>query len=173
MNLKQVDILLVLISLLFYFLSSLCRGDQSTAFCIISFDFNWSKSPKIRHLLTSVCRCGLVDIRRFACFCTVVKPAGWRQKAITSNEYWGFACVCYFETQYIHLTIKFLLWFLVKCGPKRCRHCDRCSATSRTICLDVSKTTFIGNNQWLVSWTNGHVHWSKPSREIINFVQKG
>ena len=42
-------IVLVLISRLFYFLSSLRRGDQSTVFCIVSFDFNWSRSPKIRH----------------------------------------------------------------------------------------------------------------------------
>ena len=33
-------IVLVLISRLFYFLSSLRRGDQSAVFCIVSFDFN-------------------------------------------------------------------------------------------------------------------------------------
>ena len=33
-------IVLVLISRLFYFLSSLRRRDQSTVFCIVSFDFN-------------------------------------------------------------------------------------------------------------------------------------
>ena len=42
-------IVLVWISLLFYFFSYLCRGDQSTVSCIVSFDFNWSRSPKIRH----------------------------------------------------------------------------------------------------------------------------
>ena len=34
------SLVLVLISLLFYFFSSLRRGDQSTFFCIVSFDFN-------------------------------------------------------------------------------------------------------------------------------------
>ena len=38
-------IVLVLIFLLFYFFSSLRRGDQSTVFCTVSFDFNWSRSP--------------------------------------------------------------------------------------------------------------------------------
>ena len=33
-------IVLVLTSRLFYFLSSLRRRDQSTVFCIVSFDFN-------------------------------------------------------------------------------------------------------------------------------------
>ena len=33
-------IVLVLISLLFYFFSCLRRGDQSTVFCIAPFDFN-------------------------------------------------------------------------------------------------------------------------------------
>ena len=60
-------IVLVLISRLFYFLSSLRRGDQSTVFCIVSFDFNWSRSPKIRDPSALVCRCGLADIRRFVC----------------------------------------------------------------------------------------------------------
>ena len=55
-------IVLVLISLLFYFFSSLRRGDQSTVFCIESFYFNWSRSPKIRHPFALVCRCGLADI---------------------------------------------------------------------------------------------------------------
>ena len=58
-------IVLVLISLLFYFFFSLRRGDQSTVFCIVSFDFNWSRSPKIRHPSALVCRCGLAHIRRF------------------------------------------------------------------------------------------------------------
>ena len=31
-------------SLLFYFFPSLRRGDQSTVFCIVSFDFNWSRA---------------------------------------------------------------------------------------------------------------------------------
>ena len=60
-------IVIVLISRSFYFLSSLRRGDQSTVFCIVSFDFNWSRSPKIRHPSALVCRCGLADIRRFVC----------------------------------------------------------------------------------------------------------
>ena len=34
---------------LFYSFISLRRRDQSTVFCIVSFDFNWSRSPKIRH----------------------------------------------------------------------------------------------------------------------------
>ena len=54
----------MLISRLFYFLSSLRRGDQSTVFSLVSFDFNWSRSPKIRHPSALVCRCGLADIRR-------------------------------------------------------------------------------------------------------------
>ena len=54
-----------LISLLFYFFSSLRRGDQSTVFCIVSSDFNWSRSPKIGHHFVLVCRCFLADIRRF------------------------------------------------------------------------------------------------------------
>ena len=57
-------IVLVLILRLFYFLSSLRRGDQSTVFCVVSFDFNWSRSPKIRHPSVLVCRCGLADITR-------------------------------------------------------------------------------------------------------------
>ena len=36
-------------------------------FCVISFDFNWSRSPKIQHPFALVCRCGLADIRRFVC----------------------------------------------------------------------------------------------------------
>ena len=43
---------LVLISLLLFFVSSLRRGDQSTVFCIVSFNFNWSRSLKIRHPFT-------------------------------------------------------------------------------------------------------------------------
>ena len=54
-----------LISLLFYFFSSLRRGDQSTVFCIVSSDFNWSRTPKIGHHFALVCRCCLADIRRF------------------------------------------------------------------------------------------------------------
>ena len=42
-------IVIVNISLLFYFFSSLRRGEQSTVFCIVSFDFNLSRSPKIQH----------------------------------------------------------------------------------------------------------------------------
>ena len=34
-------------------------------FWIVSFDFNWSRSPKIRHPSALVCPCGLADIRRF------------------------------------------------------------------------------------------------------------
>ena len=44
----HIFIVLFKISLLFYFFSSLRRGDLSTVFCIVSFDFNWSRSPKIR-----------------------------------------------------------------------------------------------------------------------------
>ena len=61
-------------SLLFYFFSSLRRGDQSTVFCMVSFDFNWSRSSKIRHPLTLVCRCGLADIRRFVWQFHPIKP---------------------------------------------------------------------------------------------------
>ena len=63
MKLKQVQyicpkiIVLVSISLLFYFFSSLCRGHQSIIFCIVSFDFNWSRSPKIQHPFALVCHC--------------------------------------------------------------------------------------------------------------------
>ena len=57
-------IVLVSILLLFYFFSSLRRGDQFTVFCIVSFDFNWSRSPKIQHPLALVCRCGLANITR-------------------------------------------------------------------------------------------------------------
>ena len=60
-------IALVLISVLFYFFSSLRRGGQSTVFCIVSFDFNWSRSPKIRHHFALVCRGGLADITRVVC----------------------------------------------------------------------------------------------------------
>ena len=49
----------------FFFFSSLRRRDQSTIFSIVSFDFKWSRSPKIRHPFTLVCRCGLADITRF------------------------------------------------------------------------------------------------------------
>ena len=66
-------IVLVLIFVLFYFFSSLRRGDQSAVFCIVSFDFNWSRSPKIRHpVFALVCRCGLADIKRFARLSTFV-----------------------------------------------------------------------------------------------------
>ena len=58
-------IVLVWISLLFYFFSYLCRGDQSTVSCIASFDFNWSRFPKIRHPFALVFCCGLADIRRY------------------------------------------------------------------------------------------------------------
>ena len=81
MKLKQVQyncnyIVLVLISLLFYFISSLRRGDQSTVFCIVSFDFDWSRSPKIRQPFALVCRCGLADIRRFImCMYVLESPA--------------------------------------------------------------------------------------------------
>ena len=59
-------IVLVLISLLLYFFSFLCCGDQCTVFCIVSFDFNWSRSPKIPHPFALVCRYGLADIRILA-----------------------------------------------------------------------------------------------------------
>ena len=47
-ELSDKYIVLVLISRLFYFLSYLRRGDQSTVFCIVSFDFNWSRSPFLK-----------------------------------------------------------------------------------------------------------------------------
>ena len=50
---------IIKISRLFYFLSSHRRGDQSTVFCMVSFDFNWSRSAKIRHPYALVCCCGL------------------------------------------------------------------------------------------------------------------
>ena len=70
-------IVLVLISQLFYFLSSLRCGDQSTVFCIVSFDFNWSRSPKIRHPSALVCRCGLADIRRIFVKCLALRSGGF------------------------------------------------------------------------------------------------
>ena len=42
--------------------------DQSTVFCIVSFDFNCSRSPKIQHLSALVCRWSVADIRRFVCY---------------------------------------------------------------------------------------------------------
>ena len=39
-------IVLLLISRLFYFLSSLRRGDQSTVFCIVNFDAHWTSGAK-------------------------------------------------------------------------------------------------------------------------------
>ena len=61
-------IVLVLISLLFYIFSPLRRGDQSTVFCIVSFDLNLSRSRRIRYPFALVCRCGLADIRRFVSY---------------------------------------------------------------------------------------------------------
>ena len=78
-----VYIVIVLISLLLYFLSSLRRGDQSTVFCIVSSDFNWSRSPKIRHPLTLVCRCGLADIRM-----TVRTRLSWKFTDVDGEARW-------------------------------------------------------------------------------------
>ena len=46
------------------FFSSLRHGDQSTVFCIVYFDFTFSRSPKIRDPFALVCRCYLADIKR-------------------------------------------------------------------------------------------------------------
>ena len=50
------------IAVLFLFLSS--PWGSVYRFCTVSFDSNWSRSPKIRHSFALVCRCGLADIRR-------------------------------------------------------------------------------------------------------------
>ena len=66
-NILGKYIVLVLISLLFHLFFFLCCGDQSTGFCMVSFDFNWSRFLKIQHPFALVCRCALADIRRFVC----------------------------------------------------------------------------------------------------------
>ena len=60
-------------------------SNQATVFCIVSFDFNWSRSPKIRHPFVLACRCGLADIRRFVC--QVINPRGRY-----SREFWIGVC---------------------------------------------------------------------------------
>lgn len=62
-------------------------------------------------------------------------------KAITSDEYWEFTSAGYFETYYISDYHNFTCIF-GQMWPQRVKAL-RCSGTSRTICLDVSKTTFI------------------------------
>ena len=50
-----------------WWLNFIAVGISLPFFCVISFDFNWSRSPKIQHPFALVCRCGLADIRRFVC----------------------------------------------------------------------------------------------------------
>ena len=80
------------IAVLFLFLSS--PWDQSTVFSIVSFDSNWSRSPKIRHSFALVCRCGLADIRTFiyspAEFCfngNAAQKVGWPSHDIGASYY--------------------------------------------------------------------------------------
>ena len=72
------------IAVLFLFLSS--PWGSVYRFCTVSFDSNWSRSPKIRHSFALVCRCGLADIRRYVILRTSDKKENYTRKKTTRTK---------------------------------------------------------------------------------------
>ena len=90
------------------------RGKEIKQQWIVSFDFNWSRSPKIRHLFALVCRCGLADIRRFV---SVILPAKRSRDQETIN----------LVPRVSHLTAaRHLLDLLISARPQKQTNAEGC-----------------------------------------------
>ena len=118
------------IKLIYYpknYFSSLRRADQSTVFCIVSFDFNWSRSPKIRHPFALVCHCGLPDIRRF-----------FHIKTDHQKNWWTFLVEFFGINR---------LWGLFLEGPEKFSHPESYSKISNLVITELFYSYILNMNK--------------------------